>query len=140
MVGFVKDAKGLRKAMHKVALLKTSETETYNSYGDCDYRTIADYLTDFVEVSDEEFKLLHDNRFNGRYIVVEKPESQREFVGLKIQEYLDRLNTTEKKRLAELDRRKQTLAKTAKEREAKKAAKELKQLEELKKKYENNMK
>ena len=119
--------------MKQIAIL-TTDTVVSN-YGD-DYATIAKSITEWSEVSEEDYKLLRSwcGR-NNSYILVNREDVKPEFIPKLVSQFLVLANEERRKE----EERKQKAEEVKIQREIKKKAKtetqEKKLLEELQKKY-----
>jgi hypothetical protein len=137
---------------HRVAIIKMCETSHYDD-GETTIQLVAQHITDFVEVSDEEFAILKkvyspysvygNYSASYRYYLVEEVKDSAVLIANTIEEYLEAAKKEEQKR----KQREAKAKKEKEERDRKKVEKERKKLlgseekekallEELKKKYE----
>ncbi len=109
--------------MHKIAIITTGY-ENYDQYGDS-YGIIVNSITDWAEVSDEEFKCLKAMETQLGYHVIERPLNMDDFVKKTVADYLVYVQAEEKRRAEEKARREQAalnrkLKKDLKDKENKK--------------------
>jgi hypothetical protein len=120
--------------MKKIAILQ--DCWNYDSYSNAE--RIIEKITDFVEVSDEDYNLLvnasHSGQF-GSFTVIQMPSNTQNFVANTVQAYLENIKAEEeKRRKAEEERRRLREENKRKQKEKEEAA-ERKKLEELIRKH-----
>jgi hypothetical protein len=77
---------------HKIAIIKT--TDTYSNYGD-DSNTIINSITDWTEVSHDDFCILKKTQYDGQFYILEQPTDTVEFVAKTVAEYLEKARKDE---------------------------------------------
>ena len=101
--------------MRKIAIIH--EIENYTNYDD--YSMVISSITDWAEVSDEDYKVLHRASYSRCFKILEQPTDVSAFIKTTVAEYLE-----EEKRLAEEEEKRKK--KRAEEASKRKHAKELK--------------
>ena len=93
---------------HKIALIKLEDTYSYDSYGDSIYNVIVNSMTEWEEVSHEDFVMLKaaEGRFN--YRVIELITDLHTFIPKTISDYKEMLRKEEQAREAEKKKREAT--------------------------------
>ena len=118
--------------MRNVAIVffRNIESESYGTYGDDYYHVstlIASRITDWQEISEEEFLLLQKaNRHKPEFMIIEKPDNQAQFIENTVSEVLQRIKKEqeqeeERKKEAEQKKLAAKLKKQAKDEAARKA-------------------
>lgn len=119
--------------MHKIAIVKVS-----NEYSDYDKETVRTSITDWTEVSDEDYKILmgaaQSSHGANYFMVLEQPVNVGGFVANTVEAHLKIAKANEARRKAEVDKRKKEAEKKKAIADAKKATKEKNELEALLKK------
>lgn len=128
----------------KIALVKLDRI-TFEHFNRCDgyyqelERLVASKITDFVEVSDEDYALLVSNRHNTKDIMlITLPDPQSEFVEFSVKSAINKAKRDKQKEELQRAKMAETIEKVRAKKEAKVKLKELKQLEALKAKYETS--
>ena len=85
--------------MRKIAIIYTHN----DYYGDYDEhsRTIIDSITDWSEVTQEEFTLLNQASYKGQFKLIERPLDEMKMIKKTVAEHLKMLKEEEEKRLEE---------------------------------------
>jgi hypothetical protein len=104
---------------HKIAIITTAEL--YYNYGD-DRNVVVDSITDWTEVSDEEFKMLSVAQNSLGFTLLEQPTDVPKFVAKTVADYLQMVENQKKKDAEEKLRREEA----ALQRKIKKEAKDQK--------------
>lgn len=91
---------------HKIAIIKGRNINCYDDYGDS-YKKIVDSITDWEEVTDEEFKTLTFAANRLDYTLLEQPIGVKAFVTKTIADYKAVAAAEEKKAAAEKAKREQ---------------------------------
>lgn len=114
--------------MREVAVVKT--TDQYLGC-DGDWSLIAKHVSEWVEVTDEEFYILKQQQSYKSFILIEKVVNQLEFINSTVQEILEqaRLEQERKEANRAADRARKQASKE--KREAKSAAKKVELLKQL---------
>lgn len=95
---------------HKIAIIKTREVDHYDSgYDDYSSIKIIESITDWCEVTDEEFSTLQMASGRLGFVVLEQPTDTKAFVAKTIAEYTA-LARAEKERQAEEKRKREEAA------------------------------
>lgn len=113
----------------KIAVLIT--LDQYTNYGD-DHNVVANSITEWADVSKEDYEILRNNLPYG-HIILTQPDEQKIYINT----LLEQAKAQDKKLKAQRDAAKLAAEKAAKAKKAKIEARELKKLAELKEKYEN---
>lgn len=108
--------------MMKIAIVFYDEIESYDYEGYGRELLIASRITEWEEVTDEEYHILTRNQTRGkkRYMVISAPENTREFIEHTVKEVLDRL----RKEQQEEENRKKAAEQKKLEAKAKRLAKD----------------
>ena len=94
---------------HKIAILKMREVP-YSEYGDPDgYQMIVQSITDWEEVSEDDFRTLQLASRTLGFAVIEQPLDTKDFLAKTIKEYTA-LARAQEKRAAEEKKKKEELA------------------------------
>lgn len=109
----------------KIAIITTGH-ESYDRYGD-GYGRIVESITDWEEVSDEDFKCLQAMQDRLGYHVIERPKEMSEFVRKTVADYKAYVRAEEKRLQEEKEKRE----KAALDRKMKKELKDKKSKTEL---------
>ena len=104
--------------MRKIAIVLSRKV--FDSYDD-EYRIIADSITDWQEISDEDYALLHNYRHYKDFMIIEQPINTAEFVAKTV----DAFKALAKKQAKEEAERIATEAAKKQERAERRAAKKL---------------
>jgi hypothetical protein len=80
------------KMTHKIAIIKTKDS--CSNYGD-DSNTVITSITDWTEVSDEDFCILQKTQYDGQFYILEQPTNTIEFVAKTVAEYLEKAKKAE---------------------------------------------
>lgn len=102
----------------QIAIINIREIRDYDH--DSFKTIIASSITDWSEVSDEEYQLLTQYSWRGKFTIVERLDITKDFVGTTVQEYKEMA----KKEKAREDKEEKDRLKKKKERAAAKAAKQ----------------
>lgn len=109
---------------HKIAIITTGY-QCVDQYGD-DYRRVVESITDWEEVSDEDFKCLKSMEGRLEFAVIERPVDTRSFVKKTVADYkayakAEEKRLEEEKRKREEKARERKFKKELKDKESKKA-------------------
>jgi len=122
---------------HKIAIIKTREFSDYSDYDQYVIHRIAESITDWTEVSDEDFRLLCNASNRNNFMVLEQPVDTKSFIAKTVAEYTA-LVRAEEVRLAEEKRKSQEAALQRKLKKELRETKTKKALyEKLKEEFEN---
>jgi hypothetical protein len=122
---------------HKIAILKTREFTNYSDYDGYSVEKIIESITDWTEVSDEDFKILVNFSTSKGFVVLEQPVDTKTFVAKTVAEYLIFVEALKRRQEEEKKKREEAalnrkLKKEFKESKSKKAL-----YEQLKAEFEN---
>ena len=87
---------------HKIAIIKTKDM--YYNYGD-DNEMIAMSITNWSEVSDEDFGILQKAKYSRNFDILEQPVSTPEFVVQTVADYIKETRKAEEKEKEEKQKR-----------------------------------
>jgi hypothetical protein len=118
--------------MRKVAIIKTEER--YFNHGD-DWDTIVKQITDWTEISDEDFVILNRAAYQHNFIVIEQPIDQHGFIIDTVASYIEQQRQKEIKEAEDKKKR----AKAAMEKKLKKDLKDKESKLELYKKLQQEL-
>lgn len=118
----------IKKDKRKVAIIKTHSIGGYD-----DEYQIIDRITDWAEVSNEDFKILQTYCWGNDLTLIEQFTND---FPLMLQEHLEKAKKAEEEKLRKQKEKEEKAKQKQAEATKKQAAKEKKLLEELKKKYE----
>jgi 3-methyladenine DNA glycosylase AlkD len=109
--------------MRKIAII-TVHDGCFNSYDD--YTRIVQSITDWAEVTDEEFFALQNASYRKQFTIIEQQIDQDEFIKRTVAEYLEEVakeaaKEAERKEKEAAKRRERELKRKAKDAEAEKA-------------------
>jgi len=114
---------------HKIAIITTGY-QTYDRYGD-DYSRIVDSITDWDEVSDEDFKCLRAMEDKLGYHVIERPENAEVFIKKTVADYKAYAKAEAARLAAEKEKREKAALERKMKKELKDKASKQKLLERL---------
>lgn len=121
---------------HKVAIIKTREFSDYSGYDEYSVHKIVESITDWCEVSDEDFRTLKMAEGRMNYMVVEQPLDTEKFIVKTVAEYTA-IARAEEERQAEEKRQREEAALQRKLKKELKDSKTKKALyEKLKEEFE----
>lgn len=122
---------------HKIAILKTREFTNYSDYDCYLVEKIMETITDWTEVSDEDFKILVDFSTRKGFVVLEQPVDTKTFVAKTVEEYLTFVKAEKRRQEEEKKKREEAKLKRKSKKEFldSKSKKEL--YEQLKAEFEN---
>lgn len=118
---------------HKIAIIKVKEY--YPGYGDDGYEMIVQSITDWEEVSDEDYRVLKTAQSQLGYIVLEQPVDTPKFIAKTIADYKAWVLAEEERRQKEAKER----ADKALERKMKKSLKDKQSKLEMFKKLQEEL-
>lgn len=72
---------------HKIAIIKTRTFENYSEYDSYSIQRIVESITDWEEVSDDDYNLLVSASSRSGYQVLEQPTDTKKFIGKTISDY-----------------------------------------------------
>lgn len=72
---------------HKIAIIKTRTFENYSDYDSYSIQRIVESITDWEEVSDEDYKMLISAAGRLGFQVLEQPIDTKKFIGKTIADY-----------------------------------------------------
>lgn len=72
---------------HKIAIIKSRTFENYSDYDSYSIQRIVESITDWEEVSDEEYQMLTSAANRSGYQVLEQPVDAKKFIAKTIAEY-----------------------------------------------------
>jgi len=118
---------------HKIAIIYGRDISNYDSYHD-DYSTmkIIESITDWEEVTDEEFKTLQFASSRLGFSILERPVDTKKFIAKKIADYLAIAKAEEAKAEEERQKREEAALARKFKKELKDRASKVKMLERLK--------
>jgi ATPase subunit of ABC transporter with duplicated ATPase domains len=117
--------------MRKIAILQ--DCWNYDSYSNAE--RIIEKITDFVEVSDEDYNLLVNASHQQGFTVIQMPSNTQEFVENTVQAYLESIKAKEEKRRKAEQERKRLREENKRRQKEKEEEAERKKLEELIRKH-----
>lgn len=94
---------------HKIAIIKSRTFENYSDYDDYSIQRIVETITDWEEVSDEDYRILVAAQSRHNFQVLEQPVDTKQFIAKTISEYREFVKA-EEKRLAEEKRQREEAA------------------------------
>jgi hypothetical protein len=116
--------------MKKIAILKYNNQCYY--HGDGDELWIANSISDWTEVSDEDYNILIQAQNTYTFRVIERPENEKEFIEKTVSHYIKVVKERNEKM-------KQQREIEDKKKREKAEARDKKKLEQLKAKYEKKL-
>lgn len=120
--------------MRKVAIVIGLESYDYDNDS---YRTVATSITDWVEVSNEDYKILVDNQWRSNYRVIEQPKHPEDFIKKTVADYLAVAKAELARQEAEKQKREEAALQRKVKKEMRDKEKARKMYEELKKEFES---
>lgn len=93
----------------KIAIIKTRTFDYYSDYDNYSRQVIAESITDWEEVSEEDFSMLVSAAGMHNYQVIEQPTDVKDFIGKTIADY-KKFVEKENKRIAEEKRQREEAA------------------------------
>lgn len=120
--------------MRKVAIVIGLESYDYDSDS---YRTVATSITDWVEVSDDDYKILIDNQWRSNFRVIEQPKHPEDFIKKTVADYLKAAKEEQLRQEAEKKKREEAALQRRVKKEMRDKEKARKIYEELKKEFED---
>lgn len=115
---------------HKVAILKCCEVYTENST-----ELVAQSITDWEEISHEDFLLLKAAQSQFHFVVIEQPNNTGEFIAKTIADYKKLARREKEKKEAEARKREQAALERKHRKELKLAGSKKALFEQLKKEF-----
>lgn len=108
---------------HKIAIITTQDV--YYNYGD-DHETLVKSITDWEEVSDEDFRMLQQASYKFNFFILEQPTDTKAFIAKTISDYKELVKqeaakAAEEKRKREERAQQRKFQKELKDKESKKA-------------------
>lgn len=108
---------------HKIAIITTQDV--YHNYGD-DHETLVKSITDWEEVSDEDFRMLQQASYKLNFFILEQPTDTKAFIAKTISDYKELVKkeaakAAEEKRKREERAQQRKFQKELKDKESKKA-------------------
>lgn len=108
---------------HKIAIITTQDV--YYNYGD-DHETLVKSITDWEEVSDEDFRMLQQASYKLNFFILEQPTDTKAFIAKTISDYKELVKkeaakAAEEKRKREERAQQRKFQKELKDKESKKA-------------------
>lgn len=112
--------------MHKIAIIKTREFNDYSDYDSYSVKKIVESITDWEEVSDEDFKTLQFALPRIGCLMIERPVDEKQFIAKTIADYTayakaEEARMAEEKRIREEAALQRKLKKELKDTKTKKA-------------------
>jgi len=95
--------------MHKIAIIKTCDFYTYDGYDDYNSKKIIDSITDWDDVTEEEYKCLMTMSTKLGYSILERPVNGKEFICKTVKDYQAYIKA-EEERIAEEKRQRDEAA------------------------------
>jgi hypothetical protein len=117
--------------MRKVAILQ--DCWNYDDYSNS--QRIIEKITDFTEISEEDYHLLVNASHQQGFTVIHMPSNTQEFITNTVQAYLEKIKSEEEKRKKEEARRKAIREENKRRQKEKEEEAERKKLEELIRKH-----
>jgi hypothetical protein len=87
--------------MHKIAIIKTREFSDYHNYDDYSTRKIIESITDWDEVSDEDFNVLTQIGPRLGFVILERPANTPAFIAKTVADYKEMVRAEERRLAAE---------------------------------------
>lgn len=103
----------------------------YPGYGDDGHETIITSITDWTEVTDDEFKALDAARTRLNFMIFERPTDMKAFVAKTVADYLAFAKAEEKRMAEEKKKREEAALERKFKKELKDKASKLKMLKKL---------
>lgn len=87
---------------HKVAIIKVHATTSYYDVDTITNNIICDSITEWDEISDDDFKVLKQaTRYSTDFVLIEQPVNQSFFIAKTVKGFLAEAKIREEKRLAD---------------------------------------
>jgi hypothetical protein len=85
--------------MPKIAIIQFSKNSYRREYDEDSYRQkIAEHISDWTEVSQEDFQTLQDAKYIYNFEVITRPEDEPRFIADTVQAYLKKIEAEKKAR------------------------------------------
>lgn len=124
--------------MKHIAIIITREVLTsYGDYSDT-YTKIANSITEWSEVTDEQYEMLKRAQsydFRNAFTIIERPVNEAQFIEATVDGYLKWAKKTEDDRANEQQQRKNAALQRKQKKEAKTKAEKLRLLQQLKSEF-----
>lgn len=117
--------------MRKIAIIFT--TESYGS--DDDIRRVVESITDWTEVSEDDFKVLQNESWRGKFQVLERPLNDGEFVKKTVADHIKAAKQEKERQAAEKAVREQKALERKHKKELKDKESKLKLLKQLQEEF-----